>query len=127
MQGKLEKAEELYQRSLAMRVRVLGPSRPAVAESYNNLAMVLKDAGKFQQAEDMARRCQAIAQQYYAAEHPQVTLVVVLELSLALPLQLVGDASEVHAFSPQRPLRASQQHRRNTRDGEGDTVGGGAQ
>ena len=37
-QGRYSEAEPLYQRSLTMREKVLGPEHPSVAASLNNLA-----------------------------------------------------------------------------------------
>ena len=42
-QGKLEEAEPLYTRSLAIREKALGPDHPAVATSLNNKASLLQD------------------------------------------------------------------------------------
>lgn len=41
MQGKYEKAESLYDRSLAIREKTLGPDHPAVATVLNNQAGLL--------------------------------------------------------------------------------------
>lgn len=40
-QGKYEEAEPLFERSLAIREKVLGPYHPAVAESLNDQAVLL--------------------------------------------------------------------------------------
>ena len=40
-QGDYEGAKPLYERSLAIREKVLGPDHPDVASSLNNLAMLL--------------------------------------------------------------------------------------
>jgi len=68
----LEESQAMYERSLEMRKRVLGPEHTSVAESYNNLAMLLKDAGKFEQAEEMANRCQEIAQKHFDEDDPRL-------------------------------------------------------
>lgn len=41
-QGKHNKAEALYRRSLAMEEKILGPEHPGVAIARNNLANVLR-------------------------------------------------------------------------------------
>lgn len=42
MQGKCDEAATLYQRSLAIIEKTLGPDHPALARTLNNLAMALK-------------------------------------------------------------------------------------
>lgn len=41
LQGKYEEAEPLYERSQAIREKVLGPEHPDVAQSLNNRAVLL--------------------------------------------------------------------------------------
>lgn len=41
MQGKYEEAGPLYERSLAIREKALGPDHPAVATALNNRALLL--------------------------------------------------------------------------------------
>ena len=41
-QGKYDDAEPLYKRALAIREETLGPQHPHVAESLNNLALLLE-------------------------------------------------------------------------------------
>ena len=41
-QGKYNEAEPLYERSQAIREKVLGPEHPDVAQSLNNRALLLK-------------------------------------------------------------------------------------
>ena len=41
-QGKYDYAEPLYERSLAIREKALGPEHPDVAQSLNNLAGLLR-------------------------------------------------------------------------------------
>ena len=43
MQGNHGDAKPLYERSLAIREKVLGPDHPDVASSLNNLAMLLNN------------------------------------------------------------------------------------
>lgn len=42
MQGECDKAAELYERSLAIREKTLGPDHHGLAPALNNLAMLLK-------------------------------------------------------------------------------------
>lgn len=46
--GKYEEAESLYRHTLKRQIRVLGPRRLA---SMNNLALVLQDLSKYEEAE----------------------------------------------------------------------------
>jgi len=52
-QGKYEASEEMYQRALELREKVLGPEHPDVLISMNNLAGVLRHQGKYEAAEEM--------------------------------------------------------------------------
>ena len=42
-QGRLDEAGPLFERSLAIREKVLGPDHPDVAQSLNNRALLLQD------------------------------------------------------------------------------------
>ena len=44
-QGKLDEAEPLYRRGLAISEKALGPDHPGVATTLNNLAQLLKVRG----------------------------------------------------------------------------------
>ncbi|MGC1544155.1 MAG: tetratricopeptide repeat protein, partial [Candidatus Acidiferrales bacterium] len=59
-EGKLQDAEPLYRRSLAIREKKLGPSDPAVAVSLNNLAGLLAAENRYMEAEQKYRRALAI-------------------------------------------------------------------
>jgi tetratricopeptide (TPR) repeat protein len=59
-QGQYAKAEPLYQRSLAIREKALGPEHPDVAQSLNNLAALYKAQGQYAKAEAMKARAKAI-------------------------------------------------------------------
>jgi tetratricopeptide (TPR) repeat protein len=60
-QGKYAEAEMMYKKSLGFREKVLGPEHHITAESLNNLAIVLSDMGKLEEAERMSKRCLRIA------------------------------------------------------------------
>jgi len=49
---------------------VLGAEHPATAQSLNNLAGVLKDQGRYGEAEPLYRRALAIHEKGLDAEHP---------------------------------------------------------
>ena len=59
-QGKYAEAEPLYQRSLAIWERALGPEHPNVASSLENYAALLRQAARADEAERMEARAKAI-------------------------------------------------------------------
>ena len=59
-QGKYAEAEPLYQRSLAIREKVLGAEHPQVATGLNNLALLYDNQGKYAEAEPLNKRSLAI-------------------------------------------------------------------
>ncbi len=65
-------AEPLYQRSLAIREKALGPEHPDVATSLNNLAVLYKTQGKYAEAEPLYKRALAIKERALGPEHPDV-------------------------------------------------------
>jgi tetratricopeptide (TPR) repeat protein len=59
-QGRYAEAEPLYQRSLAIDEKALGPDHPSVATSLNNLAELHKAQGRYVDAEPLYKRSLAI-------------------------------------------------------------------
>ena len=57
---------------LEMREAALGGAHPEVAACLNNLAVLLKGAGRHAEAQGMYERCIAIKQQAMGPTHPQV-------------------------------------------------------
>ncbi len=55
-QGLYAEAEPLYQRSLAIWEKALGPEHPQVATSLNNLALLYDAQGKYAEAEPLYKR-----------------------------------------------------------------------
>ena len=74
-QGKLAEAEPLYRRALAIREEKLGDDHPDVAQSLNNLALLLKTQGKLAEAEPLSRRALDIFEQKLGAGHPNTQTV----------------------------------------------------
>jgi tetratricopeptide (TPR) repeat protein len=72
MDERYEEARELYERSLAVRERVLGKWHPNVATSLNNLGAMLTGIGQYEDVEPMLKRALAIDKKVYGAEHPRV-------------------------------------------------------
>ncbi len=71
-QGNYAQAEPLYQRSLAIKEKVLGPEHPAVATSLNNLALLYGNQGKYAQAESLYRRALFVFTKALGPDHPNV-------------------------------------------------------
>jgi CHAT domain-containing protein len=73
-QGKYEKAEPLYQRSLAIWEEKLGADHPDVAISLNNLAGLYESQGLYEKAEPLYQRSLAIREKKLGADHPDVAI-----------------------------------------------------
>jgi tetratricopeptide (TPR) repeat protein len=65
-------AEPLYQRSLAIREKSLGPGHPDVAFPLNGLANLYQEQGKYKEAEPLYQRSLAIREKSLGPEHPDV-------------------------------------------------------
>jgi tetratricopeptide (TPR) repeat protein len=65
-------ARPLYERSLAIHEKVLGPEHPDTATSLNNLACLVRDMGLREEAEPLFRRAIAIGEKILGGEHPDV-------------------------------------------------------
>jgi CHAT domain-containing protein len=70
-QGQYEKAELLYQRSLAI-LEALGKDYPDVATSLNNLALLYDSQGQYEKAEPLYQRSLAILEKALGKDHPDV-------------------------------------------------------
>jgi Tfp pilus assembly protein PilF len=65
-------AEPLYQRSLAIWEKALGPEHRDVATGLNNLAELYRSQGKYAEAEPLYQRSLAIMEKALGPEHPAV-------------------------------------------------------
>jgi CHAT domain-containing protein len=72
--GAYAKALPLYQRSLAIREKALGPAHPDVAQSLNNLAVLYSTTGAYAKAEPLFQRALAIWEKTLGPTHPDVAL-----------------------------------------------------
>ncbi|CAB1113194.1 unnamed protein product [Ectocarpus sp. CCAP 1310/34] len=72
LEGKYDDAEPLYERSQAIREKVLGPEHLDVAQSLNNRAALLHKQGKYSEAEPLYERCQAIKEKVLGPDHPSL-------------------------------------------------------
>ena len=70
--GKFEEAKSHYEKSLALKLQLLGSEHCDVASSYNNLAIVLRDQGDLKEAKEYHERALAIMQQTLGPQHPDV-------------------------------------------------------
>ncbi|KAJ5907909.1 hypothetical protein N7495_000591 [Penicillium taxi] len=55
-QGKLNEADEMYQRALAGYEKALGPDHTSTLDTVNNLGLLYSDQGKLNEAEEMYQR-----------------------------------------------------------------------
>ena len=62
-QGKYTEAEPLYNRSLAIYEKALGPEHPNVAATLGNYAKLLREMNRDAEAEKMEARAKAIREQ----------------------------------------------------------------
>ena len=72
VQGKYADAEPIYQRSLAIKEKVLGSEHPSVATSLNNLAALYRDQDQYVDAEPLYMRSLVIAEETLGPDHPRV-------------------------------------------------------
>lgn len=63
---------------LDIREKELGPDHVDVAASLNNIAVLLKTSGQFEEAEEMYNRSIAIKENALGPNHPQVLILSVL-------------------------------------------------
>ena len=75
-QGKLDEAEPMYRRALAIDEKALGEDHPDVATSLNNLAYLLQSQHKLDEAEPMHRRALAIKEKALGEDHPEVATLL---------------------------------------------------
>ncbi|HTH37874.1 MAG TPA: tetratricopeptide repeat protein [Pyrinomonadaceae bacterium] len=70
---RVNKAERLYKRSLAIKKRTLGPHHPALALTLNNLAVFYRSQGRLKEAARLYRRAIAIFETTLNPAHPKLT------------------------------------------------------
>ena len=59
-QGEVGKAEDQYKRALTLKEQVSGPEHPDVAMILHNYAGLLREANRYQEAENLSARANAI-------------------------------------------------------------------
>ncbi|MGI6249975.1 MAG: tetratricopeptide repeat protein [Anaerolineaceae bacterium] len=65
-----EKALEWAKKALAIREKVLGPDHPGTASSYNNIASVYSNQGKYEEALEGFEKALAIREKVLGPDHP---------------------------------------------------------
>lgn len=74
-QGRLPDAESRLREALALRWETLGKEpHPDLAENMNNLALILKDQGKLEEAGELYLQSLAMNQRLYGESHPAIAL-----------------------------------------------------
>ena len=76
LRAQYAETEALYQQSLAIREKALGPEHSDVAVSLNNLATLYRKQGKYEEVEPLCRRALAISEKTLGAEHPFVAQIL---------------------------------------------------
>ena len=95
-QGLFAEAETLYRRSAEIREAVFGPEHPDVANSLNNLAILLSELGKHAEAELLYRRSLAISEQVHGPEHADVASSLNNLAALLRGLGKHAEAEQLH-------------------------------
>ena len=72
-QGKLDEAEQMYQRALTGYEKALGPDHTSTLDTVNNLGALYSDQGKLNEAEQMYQRALLVYQRIYGPSHDRVT------------------------------------------------------
>jgi len=64
----------IYQESLQICKKIYGPQHPEVADSLNNIALLLKNEGKYEEAMSLYQESLQIYKKMYGSEHPYYAL-----------------------------------------------------
>jgi tetratricopeptide (TPR) repeat protein len=70
-QGKLDKAEEMYERALQGKEKALGRDHTSTLDTVNNLGILYKDQGKLDKAEEMYQRALEGYEERFGLDHPR--------------------------------------------------------
>ena len=70
------KAEPLYERALSIREQTLPPRHPDLGQSLNNLALVYKMEGKYEQAELLYKKALMVWEEALGPNDPNVATVL---------------------------------------------------
>ena len=72
--SRMEEAEPLFRRVLAIEENLFGVDSPQVATALNNLALLLQNTNRFEEAEPLIRRALKIGEASYGSNHPNVAI-----------------------------------------------------
>src|SRR5439155_10653304 len=72
MRGRLDEAEPLLERALALREASLGAAHPAVAAALHELGWIRFDKADYASAAELFRRATEIREESQGADHPAV-------------------------------------------------------
>ena len=92
---RLEQAEALCRRALAIHEQRFGPNHPRVATHLNNLALLLKATDQLKEAESLYRRALAIDEQSFGPDHPNVGMGLNNLASLLSAVNRLDDAESL--------------------------------
>lgn len=85
---------------LDIREKELGPDHVDVAASLNNIAVLLKTSGQFEEAEEMYNRSIAIKEKALGPNHPQVFLLAPFMYSFPCATPVCGQITPRCHASP---------------------------
>jgi len=92
----LEEARKLFEETLAIENRVLGPEHPDTLATMHNLALVIGDLGRLEDACKLFEETLAVQKRVLGPEHPDTLLTM---SNLALALKNLDKLDEVHRLS----------------------------
>lgn len=93
--GKYDDARALYQRSLDLKEKVLGPDHPDVSDDLNNLGIVYEATGEYAEARKLYERALALREATLGPEHPEVAEAL---NNLATLSRMTGKYDEARAL-----------------------------
>jgi tetratricopeptide (TPR) repeat protein len=99
-QGRLNDAEPLFLRALAIGEKTLGPEHPYVGGSRNNLASLYKGQGRLNDAEPLYLRALTISEKALGPDHPSTRTIRKNLSTLQSELAAAGDDPAVPKKAP---------------------------
>jgi len=96
-QGKYAMAEPMYQRSLEIKKRVLGPEHLDVATCYHNLAVLHSAKHRYAEAETYYQQALAIREAAWGKDHPDLAGTLKSYAELLRRLERLDEAEQLEA------------------------------
>lgn len=81
--GELKASESIFVKSLEIREKIWGPVHPDIADSLNNMAVVLDQRGAFDHAAELFRKSLEMNEKIYGSDHAG-NVVILNNLAVAL-------------------------------------------